>query len=357
MKIVELTSTLLTVPSRHQMVSRYPRHSYVITQVTTDDGLEGLGYSLMFADAGGPAVLRRLRDVVTPSLLGEDATDPERLWWRVSGLPHRDDGARIRAQALAAVDIALWDIAGKAAGLSLARLWGADATEVGCYGSGGWSTYTVGDLVAEAERYLSLGCGGYKLKVHQPEPAANHSRVAAVRDLLGDGLELMVDVNGRLGVDDAVALAASLADLDPTWFEEPVVADDLVGCAAVARRTPIPIATGENLVSSADFEVLGRLEAATFWMPDVCRAAGFTALRRIASTAASCGAVLAPHLVPELAVHVVASCPGGRLEYMDWQPDDLFVGLSRPIDGALRVPEVPGHGINLAPGAPQRYAA
>src|SRR5258708_6384680 len=150
------------------------------------------------------------------------------------------------AYALSALDIGLWDIAGKAAGLRVYKLWGAVTDRIRAYGSGGWSKYSERELIAEAEKYAAQGCRHYKMKIHHPDPRENRKRVEAVRRALGEGVRMMVDVNQRLDVLANIRQARSLEDFDLVWYEEPVLADDIAACAEVAHAIRIPVATGAN---------------------------------------------------------------------------------------------------------------
>ena len=150
------------------------------------------------------------------------------------------------AYALSALDIGLWDLTGKALGKPLYKLWGAVRHRIPCYGSGGWAKYSVDDLVREAEKYAAQGCRYYKMKIHDPDPKVNRARVEAVKRALGPDVRMMVDVNQRLDVLGNVRQAAELEHLDLVWYEEPVLADDIRGCAEVAQEIRIPVATGEN---------------------------------------------------------------------------------------------------------------
>src|SRR6266850_589734 len=157
------------------------------------------------------------------------------------------------ADALSALDIGLWDIAGKAAGLPLYKLWGAVTDRIPAYGSGGWSKYSERELIAEAEKYAALGCKYYKMKIHHADPRENAKRVGAVRRALGDGLRMMVDVNQRLDVLANIRQAQVLEEFDLVWYEEPVLADDIAACAEVAHAIKIPVATGENNYTRFEF--------------------------------------------------------------------------------------------------------
>ncbi|HTO74050.1 MAG TPA: mandelate racemase/muconate lactonizing enzyme family protein, partial [Gemmatimonadales bacterium] len=247
---------------------------------------------------------------------------------------------------------------GKAAKSPLYKLWGAVTDRIPAYGSGGWPKYSVDDLIAEAQRYVALGCRYYKMKIHHPDPRVNRQRVETVRKALGDGVRLMVDVNQKLDVLGAIRQAALLEDLDLYWFEEPVLADDVAACAEVARAIRIPVATGENLHTRFEFRELIERGAARYLMPDVCRANGFSETLRIGHLAAAHQVAVSPHVVHELSLHVVGALSNGSLvEFIDWAPADLFEGMPRCEDGYFRIPARPGHGIGLAPGAERKYRA
>jgi L-alanine-DL-glutamate epimerase-like enolase superfamily enzyme len=240
--------------------------------------------------------------------------------------------------------------------MPLYRLWGAVTDRVGCYGSGGWGKYSQKDLVAEAERYASLGCRYYKMKIHDPDPRVNRERVEGVRKALGGGVRLMVDVNQKLDVLGNIRQAALLEDLDLVWYEEPVLADDIAACAEVARSIRIPVATGENSYTRYEFRELIERKAARYLMPDVCRANGFSETLKIGHLAAAHGVALSPHVAHELSIHVCGALANGFLvEFMDWVPPDLFDAMPECRDGFVRIPDRPGHGLSLQRGAMEKY--
>ena len=357
MKITAIDTRLLTVPTPKPMALQYPEHKIVVAEIQTDEGLRGLGYSLVFNGGGAEAVFTYLETRLKPALIGEDPLLVERLWEKMFRVDMGVKKQGIAGYALAALDIGLWDIVGKAAGQPLVKLWGAYCDRVGAYGSGGWGKYSIADLVGDAERYAAQGCRYYKMKIHHPDPKVNVERVRAVKKALGDKVRMMVDVNQRLDVAASVHQARLLEDLDLVWYEEPVLADDYAGCAEVARSIRIPVATGENHFTRWEFRELIERRAAQFLMPDVCRACGFSETLRIGRLAATHQLQMTPHLIHELSLHVVGALPNGFLvEYMDWAPSGLFDGLPECKDGELRIPERPGHGIALAKGAVERFA-
>jgi L-alanine-DL-glutamate epimerase-like enolase superfamily enzyme len=357
MKIVSIESQLLRVPTPHPISLAFPEHKLVTVTIRTDQDLVGFGYSLVFGGAGGEAVQTFLETRLKPLLIGEDPLFVERLWERMY---RADRGMRrvgVAGYAVAALDIGLWDLVGKAAGLPLYQLWGAATDRVPAYGSGGWPKYSIDELIAEARRYAAMGCRYYKMKIHHPDPRANRERVHAVRQALGDGVQLMVDANQRLDVLEAIRQAELLEDLGLVWFEEPVLADDAAACAEVARAIRIPVATGENNQTRFEFRELIERRAARYLMPDVCRANGFSETLRIGRLAAAYQVAVSPHVVHELSLHVVGALSNGFLvEFIDWAPADLFEGMPACEDGHFRIPDRPGHGIALAPEAIRKYA-
>ena len=356
MKITAIESFVLTVPTPHPIALQYPQHKLVAAEISTDDGVEGFGYSLVFGGGGAEAVHAYLETRLAPALVGEDPLAVGRLWERMF---HVDMGMKkqgVAAYALSALDIGLWDIAGKAARMPLYKLWGAVTDRVPAYGSGGWSKYSVPELIGEAEKYAALGCRYYKMKIHHADPRENRKRVEAVRRALGGDVRMMVDVNQRLDVSGNIRQAELLEDFELVWYEEPVLADDNAACAEVARALGIPVATGENHYTRYEFRDLIERRAARYLMPDVCRANGFSETLRIGQLAAAHGVAVSPHVVHELSLQVVGALANGFLvEFIDWTPPDLFVEMPRCAEGHFSIPDRAGHGMALAAGAKQKY--
>ena len=356
MKIRAIETTILSVPTPTPIALEYPEHRLVVASIETDEGPGGLGYSLVFGAAGAESIQVYLETRLKSLLIGEDPLMIGRLWERMY---RHDRGIRrqgVAAYAISAIDVGLWDLAGKVAGLPLYKLWGGVRDRVPVYGSGGWPRYPLAAVIEEAQRYAAMGCRYYKMKIHDPDPRVNRRRVEAVKKALPDAVRLMVDVNQRLDVLGNIQQARVLEDLDLVWYEEPVTADDLAGCAEVARSIAIPVATGENNYTRFEFRELIERRAARYLMPDVCRANGFSETLRIGHLAAAHQVALSPHVVYELSIHVVGALANGFLvELMDWMPADLFVELPRCADGHLTISERPGHGLAFVPGAEKKY--
>ncbi|HEX2197822.1 MAG TPA: mandelate racemase/muconate lactonizing enzyme family protein [Burkholderiales bacterium] len=356
MKITAIQSSLLTVPTPRPIALEFPVHKLVVAEIQTDAGLQGLGYSLVFGGGGAEAVLAYLDARLKPLLLGEDPRQVEALWEKMY---RGDRGVRrvgIAGMALSALDIGLWDLAAKAAGMPLYRLWGGYAERIPAYGSGGWGKYTEKDLIEEAERYAALGCRYYKMKIHHPDPKTNRARVAAVAKALGPGVRMMVDANQKYDFETNVRQAALLEEFDLVWYEEPVLAEDLRLCSEVAQHIRIPVATGENNYTRYEFRELIERKAARYLMPDVCRANGYSETLKIGHLAATHGLQVSPHVVHELSLQICGALSNGFLvEFIDWTPPDLFEEMPHCKDGHFTIPERPGHGMALAKGAIQKY--
>src|SRR6266403_3683219 len=356
MKITAVDTAILRIPTRKPIALDFPHHSLVVAHVHTDEGVSGLGYTLAFGGGGVESIQAYLVTRLAPLLIGQDPLFVERLWERMYRADRGIKRQGIAAYALSALDIALWDIAGKAAGLPLYNLWGAVTDRVGAYGSGGWPSYALEDLIGVAPAYVARGCRYYKMKIHHPDPRANRARVKAVKKAVGADVRLMVDVNQKLDVLGNIRQARLLADLDLVWYEEPVLADDLAACAEVAARIDIPVATGESNYTRFEFRDLIERLAARFLMPDVCRANGFTETLRIGHLAAAHQVTVSPHVVHELSLHVAAALPNAFLvEWIDWVPSDLFEGMPKCEAGAFRISDRPGHGIALTADAEKKY--
>lgn len=273
------------------------RNDIVVVEVDTDTGLTGTGFSWTPL-IGARSVRALIEDDLRPALVGGPA-HPAR--WDELRRHLREAGtAGITLMALAAVDIALWDLTAKAAGLPLVELLGRRRETVPAYGSGVNLDYPLTDLQDQVRGWLDAGHRAVKIKVGSPDPGRDAERVRAVRALLGaDGL-LMVDANQRWDVPAAARALAALAGHAPHFIEEPLPADDLRSHVRLRSRTPVPFALGENLRTVEEFERYIDAGVCDIAQPNVVRVGGITPFLRIAEAADRRGVPVAPHLLPEL---------------------------------------------------------
>lgn len=323
----------------------YTHVNCVVVTLHTDGGPTGTGFTMGLGGAWSRAVAAYVADELAPVAEGRDVLAPEALW-NTLWAPNK---ARMRAGlgpwALSAIDIACWDVVAKAAGLPLHRLLGGFRDDVPVYGSGGWLDLSDEELVTEAEGFAASGISAYKYKVGSPRDL---DRTRLLRRALGDDITLLADANQRFDVTGAVEMAAMLADFGVEWLEEPVLADTVDDLADTAARSPIPIAAGENAYFRWGFGEICERRAAAYLQPDVARCGGVTEFRKVAALAESYRLRLSSHLWHELSVSLVGASPAGwAAEYSDLLPEGLWTREFPVTDGRIRVPDVPGHGVEF----------
>ncbi|MEZ5559833.1 MAG: mandelate racemase/muconate lactonizing enzyme family protein [Pseudomonadales bacterium] len=351
MIIRELRTHLLSVPYPEppRFAEREATHQdLLVLEIEVDSGLVGMGYLQPLA--GGLQTLAScIHELLEPLLLGEDARAVETLWQRMWQASYIQGRMGLSVMALSAVDIALWDLAGKATDLPLYRLWGGSNRELPIYGSGCYRGLGGEGMIEKARRYQAAGFDAIKMQVaHLHTPAQDIRNVRAMREALGADTAIMVDVNQGWSADQAVQIGARLEEFDPHWLEEPVAAGDFAGYRRVAAALRVPIVGGENHFTRFDLRPFFEHPCVFTLQPDVMRG-GLTEIRRIAAVADTWGIRIAPHLFHELMTHVVAAIPNPSwLEYMGWH-DELWVEPVLPEQGHVRAPERPGHGLAFKP--------
>jgi L-alanine-DL-glutamate epimerase-like enolase superfamily enzyme len=319
----------------------------LFVEVQTKDGHEGLGISYS-KRAGGPGQFAHAKEIA-PVLLGEDPSDIGRLWTKLAWAGASVGRSGLSTQAIAAFDVALYDLKARRAGLPLAKLLGAYRDSVACYNtSGGFLHTPTEQLLVNATASREHGIGGIKLKVGQPDRQLDIRRVEAVRKHLGDSVPLMVDANQQWDRPTAQRMCRVFEQFNLVWIEEPLDAYDHEGHAALAAAFDTPIATGEMLSSAAEHGDLIRHRGADYIQPDAPRVGGITPFLKILSQADQAGLMLAPHFAMELHVHLAAIYPTEPwVEHFDWL-EPLFHERLETRDGRMYVPDRPGLGLTLS---------
>ncbi|RCV48695.1 mandelate racemase/muconate lactonizing enzyme family protein [Marinitenerispora sediminis] len=352
MLITDLSASAYRLPLARAWDGGVDRNDIVVVRLRTDTGAVGTGFAWT-PKIGAGAVLALLRDDCPEALLGRPAV-PGPRW---SDLRHhlREAGTTgLTALAAAAVDIALWDLAGKAAGRPLVDLVGRRRDRVPAYGSGVNLDYDLPDLLDQVRGWLAAGHRAVKIKVGSPEVERDVERVAEVRRLIGPHRRLMLDANQRWDVPAAVRALRALAPFEPDWIEEPLPADDLAGHLRLRAATPVPFAVGENLRSAAEFRAALAAGVCDIAQPNVVRVGGITPFLRIAELAADHSVPVAPHLLPELSTQLALCVPlASMVEDIDRASLGALGALTRPSgvevrDGHARAATAPGHGLEFA---------
>ena len=297
-----------------------------------------------------------------PLLIGEDPFNVERLWHAL-WVPKLVGRRGTETRTISSLDIALWDLIGKATGKSVHQLLGGYAERIPVYIAGGYYEEGKGlkELAEEMEENLRLGARAVKMKIGGAPISEDVERVRVVREAVGPDVEVMVDANNAYPAHEAIRIAAQIEKYDIYWFEEPVGADDYAGCARVVQATSIPIATGENEYTRYGFRDLIQHQAASILNADANICGGVTEFRRIAALAASHDIVIAPHGSQDVHIHLVTAIPNGLiLEYYRDTVDPMWgktfeETLVLDADGMLAPPDRPGFGITLNEDALAQY--
>lgn len=320
---------------------------FLFAEITTAQGHQGVGFSYS-KRAGGPAQYAHAAEVAEAAI-GEDPSDIAKLYTRLLWAGASVGRAGVATQALAAIDIALWDLKAKRAALPLAKLLGAHRDSVRTYDtSGGFLHASVDEIRDRADRSLAEGIGGIKIKMGLPDGAEDLRRVTAIREHLGPDVPLMVDANQQWDRRSALRMGRRLEELDLVWIEEPLDAEDAEGHAALAQVLDTPIATGEMLASVPEHVRLIEARACDVLQPDAPRVGGITPFLKLATLADHAGLDLAPHFAMEIHLHLAAAYPREAwVEHFDWL-DPLFEERLETRDGRMLVPDRPGLGITLS---------
>ncbi|MBI2869996.1 MAG: mandelate racemase/muconate lactonizing enzyme family protein [Chloroflexi bacterium] len=356
---------VLVYPTR-TMISR----EFTLVRVRDSSGAEGTGYCCGGYGYKEPSRVGHLctlavRDLLRDYVLGEEPSQVEGIWDAMfkGSVLHGRRGMVLRS--MSAIDIALWDLRARQAGVSLATLLGTHKRDtVPAYGSGG--VYVKGktpdDLAKEVKSYVDMGFKAVKIKVGTAAPREDVARVKACREAIGPDVQLLLDANNAWpDAAAAIRVIRLFEEYDPGWIEEPVMPDDIKASAAIAAAIRPPVATGEIEATRWGFENIIEHRAASILQPDVGVCGGITEWRKIAALAAGHSLRVSPHWFPEIHVHLVAATPNAM--WVEYVPEThvssfrLILKSSLEVrQGELVVPRAPGLGIELDDKAIARYS-
>ena len=339
-----------TKPIRNGMYV-YATASLNVIKIETDEGITGIGLGggISEAEEIGRSIANHLKQYV----IGKDPFDNERIWddmWQPKLVGRRG----ITTRVISAIDIALWDIKGKACNRPLYKMLGGFSDKVPVYIAGGYYEEGKGleDLAAEMEESVSMGAQAVKMKIGGAPINEDVERVRVVREAVGPDVKVMVDANCAYRYYQAIEIARKIEKYDVFWFEEPVNPDDYRGHQMVAQATSIPIATGENEYTRFGFRDLIENRCAAILQPDALIMGGVTEYMKVAALAQAYDLHVAPHGNQDVHVHLVAAIPNGlTVEYYRGSTDPMWDKTFRETliveDGHLSPPDRPGLGIEL----------
>jgi L-alanine-DL-glutamate epimerase-like enolase superfamily enzyme len=321
--------------------------AFLFAEITTEEGLTGLGFSYS-KRAGGPALYAHAREVA-PNLIGEDPSDIGRLWTKLVWAGASVGRSGVATQAIAAIDVALWDVKAKRANLPLGKLLGVHRDRVNCYNtSGGFLSTPLEAVLDNVEASIASGIGGIKIKVGHPDAKEDIKRLDAVAKKIDGRVALMVDANQQWDRQTAIRMGRAFEPYGLTWIEEPLDAYDAEGHKQLADALDTPIASGEMLASSAEHLALIATRAVDFVQPDAPRVGGVTQFMKVLAAAEQAQLALAPHFAMEIHVHLAATYPHTTwVEHFDWL-EPLFEERQVLDAGCIVLPDRPGLGLTLS---------
>lgn len=356
-EVIQLAKTL-DRPHRNSKQTAV-RRFFSLVRVHTDEGIDGLGEAWCHPDVAAGA-LARLR----PLAIGADPFDVETLWNRAFHGASMYDPKGAAVAAISGLDIACWDVMGKALGVPVSQLLGGRGRGViPAYASDLHWLEDADEMGRMAARFVERGFQAVKTHLGV-DPEGDVARVRALRKAIGPDVRLMVDINTAFDRPTAIRFGRRIAEYDITWYEEPLSPMDVDGLRLVREATGLPVAAGENEYTRWGFKEQFSREALDVAMPDAARTGGISEMKKIVAVADAFGVVVSPHnyssgVCSAATLHLLAACPGtGPLE---WDVvngsivDELFVEPLTVRDGQVEVPESPGLGVHLPDAVLERY--
>ncbi len=327
----------------------------LITVKLYASGLIGHGYAYTIG-RGGRAVQSLLENEIREILAGQDEAGVEDLWemmWR--RLLYVGRGG-LASFAIAAADIALWDLRGLREDKPLYALAGGTSRDIPAYGSGVDLPKPLDELLGQVEGFIARGYPGVKVKVGRRDPRDDEARIAAVRRLIGDRVDLMVDANMSWTAQEALERGKRLEAHNLYWFEEPTIPEDVPGHAMLASQMKTPIAVGESLHSPHEFRRYVQEKAVGVLQVDAVTSGGITSALRALGMADQAGLATSSHYTDELSAHLL--CASRRPVYLEkhaFALDQYLLTPQQVVEGRVRPTETPGTGLRFDEAALERY--
>ena len=329
----------------------------LITLTLRAEGLTGNGYTYTIG-RGGRAIKALIDHDLAPLLVGRDAEDIGGLWDLMWGRLLYVGRGGLASFAIAAVDVALWDLRGEREGLPLYDLVGAKPRRIPAYGSGVDLPKPLDALLAQVEGFMERGLPGVKVKIGRPDFEEDVRRVAAVRELIGDGVDLMLDANMAWGAEEALEHGRRLEPFAPFWYEEPTIPEDVPAHARMVRELGIPVAVGESLHSPYEFQRYADEGAVEVLQIDPITNGGITASLQALRIADEAGLKTSSHYTDELSAHLL--CASNDPVYLEKHAFALDPYLQEPQKvekGHVQPTETPGTGLRFDEAALEPHRA
>ena len=359
MKITQVAVNVLRVPVDRPYVAggrTVDANWHVLARIATSDGVEGVGY-VVYPRPDLMTTIGHAARELGEHLIGMSVLEPEAAWDRLARRGDWVGPGGLLHCALAPLDIAVWDAAGKTLGQPLHRLLGGYRDRLPTYASDGlWYSLAPDELAASAKRHVDGGFGAVKLRLgKEATPEGEARRVHAVREAVGRDVRIMVDATESWSLTRARQTGRVLQEAGIAWLEDPVHHLDVAGLAQLRRRLEVPIAAGEHLYHLDAFRVLLEARAIDVVILDLARVGGVTPWRKIAALAQAHRIPVCGHVVPEIQVHLLSAIPNGHMvEYVP-RSAGILTSMPRLQHGELIAPPAPGLGLELDEAAVRRH--
>jgi L-alanine-DL-glutamate epimerase-like enolase superfamily enzyme len=361
MKVSQVTVDVLQVPVDQPYVAAgraVEANWHVLVRITTSDGVQGTGY-VVYPRGDLMAAIAQAARELSEHLIGVNVLEVEAAWERLARRGDWVGPGGLLHCAIAPLDIALWDAAGKTLGQPVYRLLGGYRNRLPAYASDAlWYSLSPEDLAASATQHVAQGFRAVKLRLgKEATPEAEVHRVRTVQQAVGPDVQIMVDATESWPLAQARRTGKALQQAGITWLEDPVHHQDVVGLAQLAATLDVPVAGGEHLYHLSAFRELLWARAVHIVILDLARVGGITPWRKIAALAQAHRVAVCGHVVPEVHVHLLSAIPNGLM--VEYMPRSAAILQSMPVleNGELVAPQVPGLGIDLDEAAVRRYRA
>lgn len=319
--------------------------SFIVIRIRLENGIIGESYLLSF-QYSPHAIVGALKDAI-PAVLGSPVNETGKMYKKLSGLAEYFGNQGVNRWAQAAVNIAMWDAWGKYLGQPIHKILGTHQEKVSIYGSGGWISYSIDELIDEVTGYADRGFAAVKIKVGSPKVSTDLERLKLVREAVGDKVDIMMDANQGMDLPSAMKLSHGARDLNINWFEEPVNHQDFQAYQLLKNQTGISLAMGEREYDTLPLRELATRNALDIWQPDILRIGGVEAWRESAALAHSFHLPVLPHYYKDYDVPLLCTIPNGvGAESFDWI-DPLIDNPMVVQDGYAKPHDLPGWGFNF----------